>query len=591
MLNTRTTSARSARGDAALWTVLAAATGYGFRDAGPASLTLDLVLPLAVLAVAVPWSRRRPGAAVVLVNGLCVMGLADASTPGNAHVLSLAALSCLLGARVAGARRPLLVLAGCAAVDLATCAVLRAQPVWWFYALTVLPAALLLPWLAGRHWRGRRQLVREGWRLARGLEERQHLVAERARLTERAEIAADMHDSLGHALSLVALGAGALELSPDLTDRDRADLADLRGTIADAVEQVRETVAVLRDPPGRDTSAGLPVNDSVEDLLSRAVASGMPVRWERRGASPPLSSPVERGMYRVVQEALTNATKHAPDCSISVRITHEPDRTRVSVVNAVPSAGGPAHAGAGPASGVGRGLTGLQERVTVLGGSLRTGSASGGFHVTAVLPHRATAAARTGTPAPGPVTAPGRPAGIPGPASPSGTARRPDPGTAPDPIAAMDPDPIGAMDPDPIGAMDPDTAPGEVLPESAERLASVRSDARRRSALAFVAPVVAAVFFVPSAVYLAWQLTTSVLPPSRFDELTTGRPRAELAPLLPARAYPYPSDHARSAPRPPGARCEFYRSGRDLLDEVDLYRLCWSGDTLLTKDTVPAGRP
>ncbi|MCX4483627.1 histidine kinase [Streptomyces anulatus] len=580
MLNTRTTSARSARGDAALWTVLAAATGYGFRDAGSASPTLDLVLPLAVLAVAVPWSRRRPGAAVALVNGLCVMGLADASTPGNAHVLSLAALCCLLGARVAEARRPLLVLAGCAAVDLATCAVLRAQPVWWFYALTVLPAALLLPWLAGRHWRGRRQLVREGWRLARGLEERQHLVAERARLTERAEIAADMHDSLGHALSLVALRAGALELSPDLTDRDRADLADLRGTIADAVEQVRETVAVLRDPPGRDTGAGLPVNDTVEELLSRAVASGVPVRWERRGASLPLSCPVERGMYRVVQEALTNATKHAPDCSISVRITHEPDRTRVSVVNAVPSAGGPAHTGAGPASGVGRGLIGLQERVTVLGGSLRTGSGSGGFHVTAVLPHRATTAARTGTPAPGPVTAPGRAAGIPGPASPTGTARRPDPGMAAD----------SGMAPDPIGAMDPDTAPGEVLPGSAERLASVRSDARRRSALAFVAPVVAAVFLVPSAVYLAWQLTTSVLPPSRYDELTPGRPRTELAPLLPARAYPYPSGHARSAPRPPGARCEFYRSGRDLLEEVDLYRLCWSGDTLLTKDTVPAGR-
>ncbi|WP_404950462.1 histidine kinase [Streptomyces sp. ARC12] len=575
MLNTRTTSARSARGDAALWTVLAAATGYGFWDAGSASLTLDLVLPLAVLAVAVPWSRRRPGAAVVLVNGLCVMGLADASTPGNAHVLSLAALSCLLGARVAEARRPLLVLAGCAAVDLATCAVLRAQPVWWFYALTVLPAALLLPWLAGRHWRGRRQLVREGWRLARGLEERQHLVAERARLTERAEIAADMHDSLGHALSLVALRAGALELSPDLTDRDRADLADLRGTIADAVEQVRETVAVLQDPPGRDTGAGLPVNDTVEDLLSRAAASGVPVRWERRGASPPLSCLVERGMYRVVQEALTNATKHAPDCSISVRITHEPDRTRVSVVNAVPSAGGPAHTGADPASGVGRGLIGLQERVTVLGGSLRTGSGSGGFHVTAVLPHRATTAARTGTPAPGPVTAPGRPAGIHGASSPTGTARRPDPGMAPDPIRAGD----------------PDTAPGEVLPESAERLASVRSDARRRSALAFVAPVVAAVFFVPSAAYLAWQLTTSVLPPSRYDELTPGVPRTELALLLPARAYPYPPDHARSAPRPPGARCEFYRSGRDLLDEVDLYRLCWSGGTLLTKDTVPAGRP
>ncbi|MFJ8255032.1 sensor histidine kinase [Streptomyces sp. NPDC094466] len=563
----RTTPARSARvGDVALWAALAATTGYGFRDAATASWTMDLFLPLAVLGVAVPWSRRRPAAAVVLVNGLCVMGLADSATPGNAHVLSLAVLSCLLGARVASARRPLLVLAGCAAVDLATCAVLRAPPVWWFYALSVLPAALLLPWLAGRHRRGRRQLVREGWRLARGLEERQHLVAERARLTERAEIATDMHDSLGHALSLVALRAGALELSPDLTDRDRSDLADLRGTIADAVEQLRATVAVLQDPPGRDGSAGLPVNDTVEDLLSRAVASGVPVRWEQREATPPLSSLVERGMYRVVQEALTNATKHAPDCPISVRIVHESDRTRVSVVNAVPPAGLPARTSVGPERGAGRGLIGLHERVTVLGGSLRTGPDHGRFHVTAVLPHRATA--RTGMSAPAPGPAPGRPVGARLPAVPSETAAHPAAETAPGTV----------------------TAPGTDLPESAERLAHVRSDARRRSVVALVAPVVAAVFFVPSAVYLAWQLTTSVLPPSRFDELNVGRPRAELAPLLPDRAYPYPSDHARSASWPPGARCEFYRSGRDLFDEVDLYRLCWSGSTLLTKDTVPARR-
>ncbi|WP_372505159.1 sensor histidine kinase [Streptomyces parvus] len=239
--------------DVALWGVLAAATGYGFRDAGAPSPVLGLLLPLAVLAVAVPLSRHRPGVAVVLVNGMCALGLADAATPANAQVLSLAVLSCLLGARVAGARGPLLVFVGCLAVDVATCAVLRVQPVWWFYTLTVLPAALLLPWLAGRYVRGRRELVREGWQLAHRLEERQHLVAERARLAERADIAADMHDSLGHALSLVALRAGALELSPDLTDRDRADVAELRGTIADAVEHLRETVAVLHDAPDSES--------------------------------------------------------------------------------------------------------------------------------------------------------------------------------------------------------------------------------------------------------------------------------------------------------------------------------------------------
>ncbi len=550
--------------DVALWGVLAAATGYGFRDAGAPSPVLGLLLPLAVLAVAVPLSRHRPGVAVVLVNGMCALGLADAATPANAQVLSLAVLSCLLGVRVAGARGPLLVFVGCLAVDVATCAVLRVQPVWWFYTLTVLPAALLLPWLAGRYVRGRRELVREGWQLAHRLEERQHLVAERARLAERADIAADMHDSLGHALSLVALRAGALELSPDLTDRDRADVAELRGTIADAVEHLRETVAVLHDAPDSEsapdrdsdrdsdrgpapneepgTAVGGPAHDTLEDLVARAVAFGVPVRWERHGTAPTLSPLVERGLYRIVQEALTNALKHAPGGAIRLRITHRTDRTHVTVVNDAPTgaamaAEGPAEGPAGepagePAAGIGgRGLTGLRERVTVLGGTLRTGPHEGGFRVTAELPHQVTSRPR----------------------------------------------PRGAR---------PASSPAERSPESAGRLAVVRGAARRRYAAAIAAPVVAAAFFVPAAVFLAWQLTTSALPPSRFDELTPGRPRAELTPLLPDRAYPYPPDHARSAPRPPGTTCEFYRSGRDLLDEVDLYRLCWSGDRLVAKDTV-----
>ncbi|MGW6913344.1 sensor histidine kinase [Kitasatospora sp. NPDC054939] len=540
MRHPRIPPARTVLADGALWAGAAAATGYGYREATAGRPVVDLLLPLAVLAVAVPLSRSRPGAAVLLVNGLCALGLAGSATPANAQVLSVAVLSCLLGVRVAGARGPLAVLAGCLAVDVATCAVLRAPAVWWFYTLTVLPAALLLPWLAGRHWRGRRELVREGWRLARSLEERQHLVADRARLTERADIAADMHDSLGHVLSLVALRAGALELSPDLTERDRADLAELRGTIADAVEQLRETVAVLHGPreagpvgpaapaapAGPPGSPGpLAARDTVEDLLGRAAASGVPVRWERHGDVPALPPLVERGMYRVVQEALTNAVKHAPGGRVSVGIRHGADRTRVSVVNTAAPKGG--SAGERPAVTGGRGLTGLRERVAVLGGTLRTGPHQGGFRVAAVLPHQV----------------------------------RP-----------------GVRQADPGGA-----------PESAERLAAVRRAARRRAVAAFAAPVAAAAVFVPAALYLAWQLTTGVLPPSRYDRLEPGRSRAELAHLLPDRAFPYPADRARSAPRPPDTDCAFYRSGRDLLNEVDLYRLCWSGDVLVAKDTVAAG--
>ncbi|MFJ6782859.1 sensor histidine kinase [Streptomyces yangpuensis] len=358
---------------------------------------------------------------------------------------------------------------------------------------TVIPAALLLPWLAGRHWRGRRELVRDGWRLAQSLEERQHLVAERARLAERADIAADMHDSLGHVLGLVALRAGALELSPDLTGRDRADVAELRSTIADAVEQLRQTVAVLHDSPKAETGAttregGPSVKDTVADLIGRAAASGVPVSWEQRGAVPVLPPLVERRMYRVVQEALTNAVKHAPGRAIRVGIDHATDHTRVSVVNAAQRGDGPAGQTAGRAVAAGgRGLTGLRERVTVLGGTLHTGPHHGGFQVTAVLPHQAAARPRTRPTATG-----------------SG------------------------------GHTDHRTAP-----EHAERLAAVRRAARRRTAAALAAPVAAAAFFLPAAAYLAWRLTTGVLPPSRYDVLEPGRTRTELGPLLPARA-PHP---------------------------------------------------
>jgi signal transduction histidine kinase len=517
------TPLRSVLGDTALWAVFCAAAVYWFRNGPATSITLDLVLPLLVLAVAIPLARRRPGTAVLLVNALCALGLANPATPANAHILALAGLSCLLGARTGTARTPFLVIATCLTVDLALCAVLRVPAVWWFYAMTVLPSALLLPCLAGRYWRGRRELVWGGWQLARSLEERQRFVAERARLTERADIAVDMHDSLGHVLSLIALRAGALELSPTLASQDRDDVAELRRAVSDAVDQLRETVTVLRDEP----HTSLPAADSVEELLGRAVASGLPVRWERNGPLPTLSPLIERAVYRVVQEALTNATKHAPGSTVRVSITHDSDRTHVRVVNSEPPAGALPGTVAGN-----RGLAGLRERVTVLGGSLHSGPYEGGFQVSATLPHHATA--------------------------------------KPAPQALLE-----------------DTATG-TAPESARRLAHIRRSARWRFAAVFAVPAGAAVVVLPAVAYLAYQMATSVLPPSHYEELRVGQLRTEIAHLLPPRPFPYPPDDARLAPRPPRTTCEFYRSNGNLFDQVDLYRLCFSGSRLVAKDTLAA---
>ncbi|MFF8612003.1 sensor histidine kinase [Streptomyces sp. NPDC015350] len=512
--------------DAALWVVPAGAGLWAFRSASQPSVVRDVVLPFLVLAVAVPASRRWPGASVFAANGLCALGLANESTPANAYVLALAAMTYLMGARVRAGRVPLVVLTSCLAFDLALCAVLGRGAIWWFYAVTMLPAALLVPWLVGRYQQARRALVSGGWRLARTLEERQRFVAEQARLRERTRIAADMHDSLGHVLSLIALRAGALELSPTLGEQDREDVAELRRTVSEAVDHLRETVTVLRDGPGGGPE-GSSV-ESVEELLERAAASGVAVDLVREGDSPSPSPLVGHAVYRVVQESLTNATKHAPGSSVRVRIVHEGGRTEVGVTNSA----SPAGPSPGPVPG-NRGLAGLRERVGALGGVLHAGPFEQGFRVTAVLPDR-----------------------------------------------------VGGTRPDPVPQPPPDDGA-----ESARRMGDARRRVRLRFAVAFVAPAALALAVLPSAGYLAYQLATCILPPTSYAAVQVGRERAEFAHLLPVRSYPYPPDTARSAPRPYGSECEFYRSNGNLLDQVDLYRLCFSGDRLVAKDVVPGGGP
>ncbi|MFD7506362.1 sensor histidine kinase [Streptomyces sp. NPDC059850] len=508
--------------DVALWLVLSGAGAVGFANATDPSMALELVLPVLVLAVAVPGSRRWPEVAVFLVNGLCAIGFADESTPANAYVLALAVMTYLMGVRAPARFAPLLVLAASLATDLALCAVLGVALVWWFYAVTVLPLALLVPWLVGRYQRARQALVRGGWRLAQSLEEQQRFVAEQARLRERTRIAADMHDSLGHVLSLIALRAGALELSPTLSDQDRDDVAELRKAVSDAVDHLRETVTVLRD--GTERGPEERSVESVEDLLSRATASGIAVDLERVGGSPALSPLVGHAVYRVVQESLTNATKHAPGSAVRVRIAHEDGRVGISVVNSAPPAG--------PLPGVvsgNRGLAGLRERVTALGGVLRAGRFEGGFRVTAELPERVTA-------------------------SPPEPARQTPPSTE---------------------------------TESTRRMGDARRKARLRFAAAFVAPAAVGLTVLPAAAYLAYQLATCVLHPAAYSTVHVGQQRSEFAHLLPLQSYPYPPDSALAAPSPRGTRCDFYRSNGNLLDQVDMYRLCYSGDRLVSKEVLP----
>jgi signal transduction histidine kinase len=248
-------------------------------------------------------------------------------------------------------------------------------------ALMGLGLFVVLPWLAGRFRRQQADLVVAGRERIAQLEREQELVAEQARLRERAHIAADMHDSLGHELALIALRAGALELAADLTPANQEAVAALRASAVTATDRLRRTVSLLRTPQSRASIE--PPDESVAALVDRARAAGMAVAldWTQPPGAPSEALPrsVDRAVHRVVQEALTNAARHAPGAEVLVDVRYDPDEVVVTVRDQG-AAGVPGGAGGGS------GLVGLRERVRLLGGTLRAGPHGGGFAVTARIP-------------------------------------------------------------------------------------------------------------------------------------------------------------------------------------------------------------
>ncbi|MFJ7240628.1 sensor histidine kinase [Streptomyces olivaceus] len=218
------------------------------------------------------------------------------------------------------------------------------------------------------------------------------MVARQARLLERQRIAQDMHDSLGHQLALIAVHTGALEVDPELNGRQREGVGVLREASRSAMQELRETVGILRndaEPSGPGPRGAEPSPDraavSVDGLVASSRAAGTTVELHRSGAQRPLTPAVGRAAYRIAQEGLTNAHKHAPGAPITVALRYEPDSLVVEVANGPVPAGVPA---APPAIGGQQGLTGLRERARLVGGMVHTGSTpGGGFRLAGVLPY------------------------------------------------------------------------------------------------------------------------------------------------------------------------------------------------------------
>jgi signal transduction histidine kinase len=365
--------------DILLWVALALPVGIAWpgHNAYP---FWALVLAFAALGLAVALSRRFP-----LVSLFVVVALTGLD--GN-FSFALPVVSYLVGRRMASVIPA--AVGFLAIVAVATPYVLvDAGFLIWSQMAGVLVYAGLFPWLVGRYRRQQQDLVAAGWDHAEHLEREQRMVADQVRLRERTRIAEDMHDSLGHELSLIALRAGALELDPGLDERQRSAAGELRASAGAATDRLREIIGVLRDQT--DAAPIRPVDEDVAELVRRAKDSGMAVDLDREGEIGPLPPMVDRAAHRVVQEALTNANKHAPGAAVTVRIRHGEAEATVTVRNAPPPAGP-----LPPGTPGGRGLVGLTERVRLAGGTLTAGPLpAGGFEMVARLPYAAAPAPPT----------------------------------------------------------------------------------------------------------------------------------------------------------------------------------------------------
>jgi signal transduction histidine kinase len=290
-------------------------------------------------------------------------------------------------------------------------AALMLLPVWlwtgpdWAYplrdtiGLAVLTAALFA---AGAWRRDRGELAAQVLLTA---EQREH----NAVLRERARIAREMHDVVAHHLSMIAVQAETapyrLAAKPGgsgLPEPVHEEFAALSHAARDALTEMRSLLGVLRSPEAEGAGAGAgqggpesgaelapqPRLDDVPDLVGAARRKGARVTLRMPDNSKKLPQGVGLTVYRIVQESLSNAARHAPGAAISVVVEEEAPYVRITVKNDPPATSQPR------ADGTGHGLTGMRERVALLGGQLRTGpEPDGGFAVRAVLPTRSNGAA------------------------------------------------------------------------------------------------------------------------------------------------------------------------------------------------------
>ena len=370
------------------------------------SLRRDLALPLVVLAVqltgaaidsgtfhlfhppqslgALDWvllaagpvalvARRRHPVPVLWVNLTATLPWSSGS--GWAHVSFVIAFF----VAVAAGKRYSAWLA--LAIDFAS--IWAAPHIFDYQNPPVTDALLLAGWLlalaiAAEAYRFRAERV-AATRASRQIEQR------RRQSEERLRVARDLHDVIGHNISLINVQASmGLDLIDSQPEQARAALSAIKSASKEALEELRTMLTTLRPDDEVAPRSPAPGLDRLPELIELTRAAGLSVDVEVAGQAPPLPAAVDLAAYRIIQESLTNVARHAGRARVTVRVSYDDADMHVEIDD-----DGDAPSGGGIATGTGSGITGMRGRAAALGGDLSAGYRhGGGFRVSARLPVR-----------------------------------------------------------------------------------------------------------------------------------------------------------------------------------------------------------
>jgi signal transduction histidine kinase len=344
-------------------------TGEVRRTGGIEATALLVVAPLL-------FRRFFPYAVLIAVSAGALLTAAGSPAPW-VEVCSVALASFTLGERAADRTRSgatVIVIAVLMAVGF------LAQEADVFEGLVLVFLVLVPTWLLGDIIRSRRvEAQHRAEAVERSIREREDRLRAAA-AEERRHVARELHDVIAHAVSVMVIQAGAAR-QVVRTDPGRAEesMLAVETTGREAMTELRRFLGALGD---EDEPAGLapqPGIDELSTLLARVREAGLPASLEMDGERRAVPASLDVTVYRIVQEALTNALRYARQASTLVRLTWEPDQLRVEILDDGPAAGA--------GEGTGRGLAGMRERASLVGGRLEAGPRlGGGYAVRAWLP-------------------------------------------------------------------------------------------------------------------------------------------------------------------------------------------------------------